>query len=103
MYHIDKTYNLPTSTMTDDQWEALGQVYRTLPSFLGAPGDHCPSWFGLEPEDESEMTPYLVASVEPSGLQVSGYLEYAVWKEWDRAFMERATAALGFSVRDASA
>ena len=46
-------------------------------------------------------TAYLWASVEPSGLQVAGELPDDVWEQWDREFMARASAALGFPVRDA--
>ena len=100
---INRTYTIDATQMTDTQWTALDQVYRSLPGFAGyPPPDHCPVWFGPVPEDEQTTgIPYLWASVEPSGLQVAGSLSAAVWAAWEAQFLQAASAALGFTVQDA--
>ena len=41
-----------------------------------------PWWFG----DDEDFPPFLRASVEPTGLQVSGILPEADWLAWDERF-----------------
>jgi hypothetical protein len=102
MNHINKTYTVPWRTMSPDHWAALEQVYRSLPNFIGYTPDKCPLWFGADPiDDTSPSTPFLCASVEPGGLQVSGYLSDEQWTEWDAVFMDRASRALGCAIHDA--
>jgi hypothetical protein len=100
---IDRTYAIDVWGLTAAQRTALEAVYRSLPGFAGYPlPSQCPVWFGPVPEDENiPSIPYLWASVEPSGLQVAGYLSAAVWEVWEAQFLQDASAALGFPVRDA--
>jgi hypothetical protein len=77
-------------------------VYRSLPNFIGRSPRGGSLWFGEDPiDDTSPSTPFLCASVEPGGLQVSGYLSDAQWTEWDSLFMEQASRALGYAIHDA--
>ena len=90
--------------MDEAQWNALGDVYEQLPGFIGY-SDGIPYWFGMEP-DESNQEPdilaaYLWASVEPSGLLISGYLQLEDWLQWQEVFVSSATAAVGFLVKPA--
>lgn len=101
--HIDRTYNIAVDYLTEAQSAALAQVYQSLPGFAGyPPPSQCPVWFGPVPDDENTPSvPYLWASAERSGLQVSGWLEAEVWRRWEAQFLAAASASLGFAVRDA--
>jgi hypothetical protein len=100
---IDRTYAIDVWALTDTQSTALNAVYRALPGYAGDPSpNQCPIWFGPVPEDENTPSiPYLWASAEPSGVQVAGWLDEATWTAWEAQFLQAASAALGFVVRDA--
>ncbi len=77
---IDRVYCFAFHRFEDNDWSALDQVYRSLPGYIGY--DPVPRWFS-----SSELAaPYLLASVEPPGLQVVGVLPVADWREWDERF-----------------
>ncbi|MEL7974729.1 hypothetical protein AAG589_02605 [Isoptericola sp. F-RaC21] len=76
---VDRVYAV-RADLTPGQWRRLDQIYRALPG--GDAGLGSGAWFG--PEDDPDG--WLVASVEPSGLQVSGRLPVAQWQRWTAAF-----------------
>ena len=78
---VERVYCLRLSDFTDADYAHLEEIYRCLPGWRGFAPDGIPSWFGFE-----GSTPFLNASVEPSGLQVIGILTPEDWQAWDRAF-----------------
>lgn len=78
---VERVYCLQFSQFTSEHWTKLQGIYETLPGWVGIGTHGCPCWFGT-----STTVPYLVASVEPSGLQVSGVLEPTLWTQWHSAF-----------------
>jgi hypothetical protein len=82
---VDRVYRLDLDHFEPRDWDALMAIYAGLPGWI--PADDLPRWFGV---DEAKP-PFLVASVEPPGLQVSGWLAPGDWARWDREF--RAAAA----------
>ena len=78
------------------QWQALDDVYRAMPGFVGYSPD-CDFWrFGQE-----EGMRRIWASVEPGGLHLSSDLDAVRWEEWLTLFLSRASTALGWEVGDA--
>jgi GNAT superfamily N-acetyltransferase len=75
----DRVYGIDHD-MTGTQWQRLDEIYRTLPGFSETLGSSV--WFGAE----GDPAGWLVASVEPSGLHVSGRLPAAAWQSWTAAF-----------------
>jgi hypothetical protein len=71
-------------------WDRLGSIYERLPGWLGY--DPVPWWFG----NDGTRPPYLSASVEPPGLQVTGVLPAGEFARWHEAFMQ-ALAEFPFS------
>lgn len=84
-------YDLPPT-----ERRKLAAIYQEMPGWLGLGEDGCPTWFG-----EDGTPRFLWASVEPSGLLISGELGDDEWKAWIERFMRRATEVLGFPVVDA--
>jgi hypothetical protein len=80
LLEVDRVYLLDWSAFTDADWAALGRAYERLPGWVTT-GEGCPRWFGARDEP-----PYLIASVEPPGLQISGVLSSRAWTAWDEAF-----------------
>ena len=78
---VERVYCLQFSDFTDADFTHLEEVYRRLPGWQGFTPDGLPSWFGFE-----GATPFLHASVEPSGLQLVGILTVEDWQAWDDAF-----------------
>lgn len=76
---VDRVYGIKYD-MTDEQWQRLGEIYRTLPGCSADLGSS--AWFGVE----GSPVGWLAASVEPSGLQVFGRLPIAEWQRWTAAF-----------------
>ena len=77
---VERVYALRFSEFEEKDWKRLQAIYENLPGWAGAGSHGCPSWFGRE-----EVAPYLLASVEPSGLQVSGALHEHEWQSWHEA------------------
>ena len=79
---VERVYALKHGEFAEAQWQQLASVFESLPEWQGA-GDHgCSCWFG-----RSEAAPYLLASVEPSGLQVSGIVTASQWQSWNERFV----------------
>jgi hypothetical protein len=89
------TLNIPCD-MPDAKWAIVDSIYREMPGWQGYGADGCPTW-------DLGHGHALSASVEPSGLCVEARGEGADITGWVTEFMERATARLGFPVRDADA
>lgn len=68
------------SEFGEADWKRLQEAYELLPGWAGIGSHGCPCWFS-----RGEEAPYLVASVEPSGLQVSGVLRKQEWQSWREA------------------
>ncbi len=82
--------------LSDEMWERVSAIYESMPGWIGF--NSVPFWFGQDNDPR-----YIWASVEPSGLLVSGRLDDATWAEWTASLRDRLTSVLGFEVRDADA
>lgn len=94
---VDVVYCLDFKVFTPDHWKTLGEIYRGLPGWCGCDTTsavHLPSWFGSNEEE----SPHLSASVEPSGLQISGTLGIDEWLNWDEEFKKQACVLPTFEV-----
>lgn len=76
---IDRVYCLEFKNFDDSMWNKLAEVYSILPNKVDT---KFPFWFGIEGENDF----YLYVSVEPSGLQVCGYLMECDWFKWEEMF-----------------
>jgi len=90
---IDRVYCLRFNEFTEQHWATLGQIYTALPGWIGPGLDNCPCWFGA-----SVGQPYIVASVEPSGLQITGTLPRGDFDRWHDTFLPRLTELPTFDV-----
>ena len=90
---VERVYALRFSEFSEVDWKHLQETYEGLPGWAGIGSHGCPCWFGRE-----EAAPYLVASVEPSGLQVSGVLRPQDWHCWHDALLTRLTQLPVFEV-----
>ena len=79
-------YDLPETI-----WEKITSVYEQLPGWVGF-SDGIPFWFGLDENDK-----HVWASVEPSGLHVSGYMDKNEWLQWITSFKEIYFALIYYS------
>ena len=79
---IERVYCLRFSEFGQSEWNRLQALYESLPGWSGI-GEHgCPCWFGA-----TESPPFLLASVELSGLQVTGSLPPTEWVKWNETFV----------------
>jgi len=76
---VDRIYCLDFHKFDDGLWNKLGDIYNLLPHKIDI---DFPTWYGVEGESDS----YLCASVEPSGLQISGELKANDWIQWECVF-----------------
>ncbi|WP_299459127.1 hypothetical protein [uncultured Microscilla sp.] len=83
-------YNLPKKV-----WNKMPKVYKQLPGWKGWSKEGIPHWFGYDHDEVS-----ISASVEPSGLQLSGNLDAEVFEVWIATFKQIATNVLGFEVTE---
>ena len=91
---FEEIYVLDWDRIAPPEMTLLGAAYTALPGWIGfdpPAGQGMPRWFG----HDEERGPYLTASVEPPGLQVSGLLERDLFAAWHRAFLA-ATTGLPF-------
>jgi hypothetical protein len=72
---IGRMYCLLINSFTPSDWEKLRNIYRPLPHFIEDTA--LPSWFGANTDSEF----HLIASVEPSGIEITGFLPLADWLE----------------------
>ncbi len=77
---LDVYYRFEWSEFVAEDWTELGRPYESLPGWAGLSDG--PRWFN--PDDD--VPPFLVVSVEPPGLQVTGVLPFSLWVRWDEAF-----------------
>jgi hypothetical protein len=89
---VDRVYCLHFSTFSDSDWNCLANAYELLPSWKGIE-DGFPFWFGF-----TESPSFLTASVEPSGLQVTGQVTLSELQQWHSAFLAVATTLPTFQV-----
>lgn len=89
------TLNIPYD-LAPDHWQALVEVYKAMPGWVDGSGrDGCPMWW-----PDGSAAGIIGASVEPSGLLISGDVWQLTWEQWISEFEQRATAALGFRVHE---
>ena len=79
---IDRVYALSFSEFSKTDWTRLLNIYSRLPGWQGASQEGCACWCGT-----SKPVPCLFASIEPSGLHVTGELGSDAWSEWHAAFL----------------
>jgi len=89
------TLNL-SRDLTESEWSRVMAVYRDMGDWVE--GQPLPCWFG--PLDSPR---FVAASVEPSGLLVSGNIEPLLFRGWVTKLCAKLTAALGREVYDAEA
>lgn len=72
----------------DDIWCRISKVYEETPYWAGdAP---LPHWIGENID--------LTASVEPSGIQISGEMPESIWKDWYKNLKDKLTDVLGYEI-----
>jgi hypothetical protein len=84
-------YDIPASS-----WSTLAKVYESMPGWQGVGQDGCPVW---QPDGPNGGD--ISASVEPSGLLFEANVSETTWVNWISDFIQRATIALGMTVKDA--
>jgi hypothetical protein len=89
------TLNL-TYDLTESEWSKVMAVYRAMDGWIE--GQELPCWFG--PLDSAR---FVAASVEPSGLQISGRIEPLLFRGWVTKLCAKLTAILGREVYGAEA
>lgn len=70
-------------------WNKIGEVYSSMP-YWDAESDS-PHWTNAENID-------VYASVEPSGIEISGSMPKDVWEEWYASLKNRLTEALEYEI-----
>ena len=87
MEHHDINLNIHY-TMSDDLWKKLSEVYASMPYW--AEEEKSPCWRAENID--------LVASVEPSGIQIFGEMPEEIWEIWYSELKEKLTTALGYEI-----
>lgn len=87
MEHHDINLNIHY-TMPHDLWKKLSEVYVSMPYWAGE--EKRPCWRGENID--------LVASVEPSGIQIFGEMPEEIWESWYSELKAKLTAALGYEI-----
>lgn len=87
------TLNLPYDLSPDD-WKKVSAVYQQMEGWIDCSGHPC--WFGTEKDER-----YIVASVEPSGLVLTGHISDMIWIGWITVLCAKLTLALGREIHDA--
>lgn len=83
-FAVERVYAMRFSEFSEQDWKRLQETYESLPGWAGTGSHGCPCWFG-----SGEAAPYLLASVEPSGLLVSGVLSAQDWVRWHEALFPK--------------
>ncbi len=91
--NLNIRYDLPKEI-----WDKVPLVYEKMNGWIGFGKDGngengIPYWFSYNEEEK-----FILASVEPSGLQFSANIELNEWMEWKTEFKKIATEILGFKV-----
>jgi hypothetical protein len=87
------TLNIP-GNLHEEDWMDLHAAYEAMPGWVGFDSQGNAYWFGHVQDDK-----HIEASMEPSGLVLSGYLDDADWEKWILEFIEKASFALGYEVK----
>ena len=87
------TLNLPYD-LPESDWSKVMNVYRQMDEWVD--GEEVACWFG--PLNSAR---FVAASVEPSGLHVSGNIDPLLFRGWVTKLCAKLTAALGREVYDA--
>ena len=87
------TLNLPRD-LSDLEWSKVMNVYLDMGDWIE--GEAVPCWFG--PLDSAR---FITASVEPSGLLISGSIDPLLFRGWVTKLCAKLTAALGQEIYDA--
>lgn len=69
-------------------WNKINEVYASMPYWSG--NDKVVKWIGKEVD--------LWASVEPSGIQITGTMPDDIWNEWYSSLKQKLTNALGYDI-----
>lgn len=79
-------------TMPKDLWKKLDEVYSSMPYWAGycVGEQNVPCWKG----DNIDLE----ASVEPSGIQISGEMPEEIWESWLAELKNKLTEALGYEI-----
>ncbi len=90
---LNVRYDLP-----NEMWVKIVLVYEKLPGWIGfgkvGKGEEgIPYWFSFNEEEKS-----ITASVEPSGLLITGNIEEKQWVTWISKFKKRLSEIIGFDV-----
>lgn len=88
------TLNLPYN-LSDEDWQTVQKVYENIDGWKGYIIDGCPTWFGSENDER-----YVWASVEPSGLLLSGNLPNDIWAGWLTVLCAKLSVALNLEIHD---
>lgn len=75
-------------TMPHDLWEKVFKICASMPYWAGTENEPCWKAENID----------LVASVEPSGLQIYGKMPKQIWKSWYSELKEKLTAELGYEI-----
>jgi hypothetical protein len=87
------TLNIPYD-LTEVEWEKVMLAYREMGEFVE--GEQVACWLG--PLDSER---FIAASVEPSGLLVSGTVDPLLFRGWVTKLCAKLTTALGREIYDA--
>ena len=87
MEHHDINLNIHY-TMPDDLWKKLSEVYASMPYWVEE--EKSPCWRAENID--------LMASVEPSGIQIFGEMPEEIWEIWYSELQEKLTTALGYEI-----
>lgn len=69
-------------------WDKINAVYKSMPYWEGK--DPYPHWIGPDIE--------IWASVEPSGIQITGSMLDDIWESWYSLLKEQLSNALGYEI-----
>ncbi|RQP21155.1 hypothetical protein [Piscinibacter terrae] len=90
---VERVYALHFAQFGEAEWKQLLRTFEALPAWQ-AQGEHgCSCWF-----NRLEESPYLLASVEPSGLLVTGVLGKQEWEQWNSEFVANLPTLPTFEV-----
>lgn len=86
---LNLRYDIPES-----EWKTVSDIYSSMDGWIGA--DDLPQWYG-----SAEDSKYILASVEPGGIQFIGRMDAALWTSWLTVLCARLSLALGREIHDA--
>lgn len=69
-------------------WDKIEDIYRAMPYW--SDNEDYPHWIGSDID--------LWASVEPSGIQISGTMPEEIWNEWYDTLKNKLSEALGYGI-----